>query len=618
MTDNIKITTGNPYPLGCYMTGEGTANFAVVLSGDEPGGIVLYDKKTKKELRVAFRENNRIGNIYCVKITGLDTENCYYNFYQGEEEFCDPYCKVVMGNEKWGKTPKKLYSGFILEDKFKRRKCPAMINYADSVFYLIHVRGFTRHASSGVTYPGTFAGVEEKLPYLKELGVTTLELMPAYEFIELEEVKQPDEQTVVDAYKEDIPKLNYWGYKEGYYFAPKASYAEPGLNPSESFHKLVRAVHDAHMELVMQFYFPAGVKQAVILEALKFWVKEYHVDGFHLMGDNIPLALLGTEPMFANTKLIYYGFPADDIYAGIRPNYKNLAECNDEFMFNMRRFLKSDEGQLQGVLNHMKDIDNKLARVHYVTNSNGFTLMDLVSYDRKHNEPNGENNRDGNPYNASWNCGFEGPTSRKAVNRLRRRQIKNAIMLNVLSQGAPLILGGDEFGNSQKGNNNPYCLDNATTWLNWNDLEKNKDIYDFYKKVLEFRRKHKILHMDRPFRMNDYASCGFPDLSYHGEEAWKLETDILSRHFAALYAEGYGDVAENADPGDKVKNGNFIYMAFNMHWSSHTFALPKLKSGKSWKIVFNTADENMTSPIPLEDSKKLIVKDRSVVVLIGS
>ncbi|MCR5399419.1 MAG: hypothetical protein K6E68_07815 [Lachnospiraceae bacterium] len=618
---DIRVLPGNPYPLGAYCISDDAVNLAVVCSSTESAGVILYDRESVKSRRIPYSSACRVGNINCMRLENIDIDRYYYSFYEGDREYPDPHGRLIIGNERWGKTPKKLKCGIVREaDRMSyETDKPIMRKLSDSVFYLLHVRGFTRHSSSGVKNPGTFDGVAEKIPYLKKLGVTAIELMPAYEYIELEVPKIKDND-VMDAYKPVEPKLNYWGYKKGFYFAPKASFAAPGMKATDSFKAMVSALHKAGMELVMQFYFPKGTMESYIIEVLKFWVHEYHVDGFHLMGENIPITLIAGEPMFANTKLIYYGFAADDIYGNQIPRFKNLAICNDEYMYDIRRFLKSDEGMIRNVISDLKYVDKRLGRIHYITSSNGFTLMDLVSYDRKHNEANGENNKDGNPYNASWNCGFEGPTSRKAVNRLRRRQIRNAITFNALSQSAPLILMGDEFGNSQKGNNNPYCIDGPVTWLNWHDLDRNKDIYDWYHRCIKLRKAYSILHMDRPFAMSDFGSCGFPDLSLHGDEAWKAETDDLTRHFAIMYATAYADIdadGRNKTASDKGKKGEFIYMAVNMHWSGHSFALPKIGAGKHWKVLLDTYESSKEGLALPDDEKKIVVRDRSIVILLS-
>lgn len=619
--EEYRISSGNPYPLGAQVLSDTSVNIAVVHKSDEPIGIVLYDTTTSGRFKIELDENNRIGNIYCIRIDDIDINRYEYTFYSGDVEYCDPYSKRVVGNERWGKTPAELRSAFVLNNDFRSKSDykPLMTDYSDLVLYELHVRGFTKSKSSGVKNPGTFEGIVEKIPYLKNLGINAIELMPAYEFIELEAVKADVTagNDVMNIMLEVEPKLNYWGYKEGYYFAPKASYASKGVDATQSFIEMVKALHSAGIEIIMQFYFPDKVKPAYILEVLKYWVHVYGVDGFHLMGEHMPLEILGTDPMLANTKLMYYGFPTYDIYGNDVPKYRNLAICNDDYMYTMRRFLKSDEGQLRGVLDAFKDYDTRLGHVHYITNCNGFTLMDLVSYDRKHNIDNGENDRDGNTYNASWNCGYEGPTTRKAIARLRRRQIRNAIVLNTLTQSTPLVLAGDEFGNSQKGNNNPYCLDNQITWLNWKDLDRNKDIYDFYKAMLALRSRYRMLHLNKAFVMSDYNNLGVPDLSWHGEEAWRIETDDLTRHFAALYNMNYA--AEEIIQGKKKQEQNvgYIYIAVNMHWSPHTFALPKLPTGKKWEKIVDTSLEDSLETSIIEDSKKMLVKDRSIVVLIS-
>lgn len=616
---DIRVLPGNPYPLGVYCTTKDSVNIAVVCASDDPSGVILYDTLSGKSRKIQYSATCRVGNINCMRLENIDVDRYHYSLYEGDKEYADPYAKLLFGNERWGRLPKKLKCGILCETdemNYATDK-PIMRPYSDSVFYLIHVRGFTRHKSSGVTHPGTFSGIVEKIPYLKSLGITALELMPAYEFIELEPVKEA-ETDVMDAYKPIEPKLNYWGYKKGFYFAPKSSFAEPGIKATESFKNMLKALHEAGIELIMQFYFPGGIMPSYILEVLKFWVHEYHVDGFHLLGENIPLTLLGSEPMFANTKLIYYGFPTDEIYGSSTPRFKNLAVSNDEYMYDIRRFLKSDEGMIRNVISDLKHIDKRMGQVHYITSSNGFTLMDLVSYDRKHNEANGENNKDGNPYNASWNCGYEGSTTRKAINRLRRRQVRNAIAFNIFTQSTPLILSGDEFGNTQKGNNNPYCIDGPLTWLNWNDLERNRDIYEWTERCIKIRKNNRILKMDRPFALSDYCSCGYPDLSLHGDEAWKAETDDLTRHFAIMYATHYAmvdsDGKQISGAGKNDKN-DFIYIAVNMHWSSHSFALPKIQQGKRWKIILDTTENGDEGYVLKENEKRIMVRDRSIVVL---
>lgn len=603
--EDINVSYGKPYPLGATCVGPMQVNFAVVMNTDKPCGVILYDRKLKTETKLSFGSSNRVGNIRCMMVSNIEPKRYDYNYYIEDEIIHDPYAKCILGNETWGKKPQNLRAGIYLDDyNWENDKNP-FIPYNESVMYLLHVRGFTKHRSSGVTHPGTFCAVTEKIPYLKELGVNTLELMPVYNFVELEEVTTEDTQSISDPFESIEPKLNYWGYKNSFYFAPKASYAPKGQKADVCFKNMINELHANGIEVVLQFFFPDKVKQGYIFEVLKFWMQEYHVDGFHLMGNKLPLTLLGTEPMLANTKIICDHFPFEEIYEnGIKPGYKNLAISRDEYMYDTRRILKSDEGMVPKTLDYMKNMPEKYGEIHYITHGNTFTLMDLVSYDRKHNEDNGENNRDGAPYNGSWNCGFEGPTNRVSVKKLRMRQIKNAIILNMFAKTTPLIVAGDEFGNSQNGNNNPYCHDNSTTWLNWGQLSKNNEIFDFMKKMIFIRKEYGVLHMPESFKMNDYLQCGFPDLSFHSAELWKVDTDILSRQFAMLYCGKYG--------GDDL----FIYVAINLHWTAHEFAIPKLPRGYKWEEIISTDSSDKT------DKNVLInpfieVKERSITIMLG-
>ncbi|MCR5800060.1 MAG: hypothetical protein K6G69_08290 [Lachnospiraceae bacterium] len=604
MQKNMKISYGKPYPMGATVVGEDTVNFAVVMSTDETCGVIIYNRKKKTSEKLSFCCSNKVGNVRCMKVSGIDLMNCEYNFYIGDKIINDPYSKQVLGNDRWGKLPDRLRSGFYSDNYDWEDDAHPLIPFNRSIFYCLHVRGFTRHSSSKVHYPGTFEGIVEKIDYLKELGVTAIEMMPAYNFVEYAPKEEPKDEFAIGPYEPEEIKLNYWGYKDSFYFAPKGSFAAKGKRADISFKDMVKALHKAGIEVIMQFYFPSNIKQGYIFEVLKFWMQEYHVDGFHLMGE-VLLSLLGTEPMLANTKIMCDHVPVDDIYErGTVPDYKNLALCNDKYMYDMRRFIKSDEGMIPAVLNYMKHVPAKIGDVHFFSHGNTFTLMDTVSYDRKHNEDNGENNRDGSPYNGSWNCGFEGPTNKKSVRTLRNKQIRNAIILNMLSRSTPLIVAGDEFGRSQKGNNNPYCHDNAVTWVNWKDLEKNRDIYDFMRYMIDMRKRFSILHGPESFKMNDYLECGYPDLSFHGEEPWVVDADPLSRQFGMLYDGNYA--------GDDV----FIYVAVNMHWSAHDFAIPEIPSKYSWEILVNT-DKSGFVTIKKDDMSRISVKERSIVIMLG-
>lgn len=587
MTDRIK-TQFKPYPLGAHAE-DGAVRFSFI-SRNEDCGVILYDRNTGRKLRkIAFEQNERVGNIYCKYVTEYAPETIAYQFYEGDNIVPDRYARRFKENFAYGKERKAQDWKAVLprqEFDWEGDVCPR-IPYSESICYCAHVRGFTRHASSKVAHRGTFLGMTEKLDYLRETGITTVELQPAYEFAEMptEEERREMFSALKTSYmvpEEELDmafprRCNYWGYKQGYYYAPKAAYAS-GDDPCTEFKEMVRAFHRQGMEIIMQFYFPQNIKMLEITDILKFWVLEYHVDGFHLMGANLPVDMIAADELLSDTKLWYYYFNAEQIYNGDeQPKQRNLASYSDEYLYTMRKYLKGDENMLGAVLSQMRQIPQKMGRIHYMTNYYGFTLMDLVSYDRKHNEANGEDNRDGNDLNYSWNCGEEGTSRRRKVTALRHKQIKNAMVMLLFTQSTPLIFMGDEFGNSQKGNNNPYCQDNPVAWLDWNNLDRNADIYCFWKEMTALRREHPILHPETELRIMDYISCGYPDLSYHGQSAWRPRMDSYNRHIGVMFC---GKYAKRQDGEDA-----FLYLALNMYWEPRELAMPKLPAGMKWQLV---------------------------------
>lgn len=581
-----RILHNNPHPLGAHMESN-CVRFSFV-SKSAACGILLYDSKTGRlRKKIPFTEEERIGHVYCKTVTDMDPASTTYLFFEEDRIVPDERARIFPNKVSYGKerSVEDMKAGFVTErfdweqDRFPR------LPYNRVIAYCMHVRGFTKHASSGVKHRGTFAGIAEKIPYLKEAGITTIELQPAYEFAEVpfrgEKQNQPH-MTETGILEESVrQRINYWGYKKGYYYVPKSAYAASRDAVTE-FKELVRALHANGMELVMQFYFPEEVKHGEISEIMRHWVLEYHVDGFHLMGANLPAELLAADELLADTKIWYYRFDTGRLYGrNEEPLYPHVAEYNDAWYYDMRRFLKGDGGMLGSVLYHMRHIPGKAGCIHYLTNYYGFTLADLVSYDHKHNESNGEDNRDGNDYNCSWNCGEEGRTRRQAVKQLRFKQMKNALCLLMLSQSTPLIFMGDEFGNSQKGNNNPYCQDNAVAWLDWGERTKNEELFNFWKMLVGFRQQHPILRPGRELRLTDYIACGYPDLSYHGQNAWCPQTEEPFRHIGIML---YGKYARDAEIQDDV----FLYIAINMHWERHKMALPRLPKGAVWELAFAT------------------------------
>lgn len=586
--------TGRPYPLG-VTTQCGYTYFSVVMKDGKDCGIILYDKKTGKELRIPFSEQNKYGSIFSVAVKDLDIGRYAYNFYDAGYVFTDPYAKVIKGHEKWGKCEEVIKGGFLAEGYDWEGDKPLKIAYSDSIIYCLNVRAFTRHKSSGINYKGTFRGITEKIDYLKELGITAIELMPSYEFDETEKDGKP--LSMEDAARQFTrpldkesggKKYNCWGYIEGYYFAPKAAFGA-GKDTAAEFKDMVKALHRNGIEVIMQFYFPSTVKQGLMLEAVKYWVLEYHIDGIHLKGEKIPVQVIATEPLLADTKLFYHNFPYDEIYTDVEvPDYRNLASYNDDYMYAVRRFLKGDDNMVGCFLELQRRNPASYGVINYLTNYYGFTLADMVSYEKKHNEANGENNADGNDYNYTWNCGIEGATRKKGITELRLRQMKNALTMLFMAQGTPLIYSGDEFGNTRFGNNNPYCQDNETGFVKWNPTGTGRSILQYIKSLIVLRKSHPILRQPKEFKILDYIGCGYPDLSYHGEEAWRPELTNYSRHAGVMYCGFYAK-------RNKTEDDSFFYIAYNMHWIPHTFALPNLPKNMRWHLIADTgASEEIT------------------------
>lgn len=549
--------------------------------------LLLFVKEDKngKEARfrevrnIPFPEEGKTGHVWSMTLNGA-FDDLYYAFEADGKRFSDPYGRSFAGRERWGRLShaKRLLLSPVAEPEFDwQGDRPLHIPYEDCIVYRAHVRGLTKHASSGTEHRGTFRGVVDKIPYFKELGITTLELLPPVEF---QEVMMP-ENVEGNPYGTSEPtgRLNYWGYAKAGMFAPKASYADPGTNPVTEFKYMVRELHKAGLEVVPELYFSGREVPEFVLETVRFWVREYHVDGIHLTG-YAPTVLLATDPYLAGTKLWALSWEAEKPAAGEK---KHLGEYNDGFLIDMRRALKGDEEQMSSLIYRNRRNPAETGVLNFMAGTNGFTMMDMVSYDQKHNEANGENNRDGSDYNYSWNCGAEGHVRKKKIQELRSRQLRNAMLLLFLSQGTPVLLAGDEFGNSQNGNNNAYCQDNEISWLNWNLNKWDQALLDFVKHVIAFRKAHPVFHMEQEPRVMDYLACGHPDISYHGVNAWQPEFENFRRQIGILYC---GDYAKKPNG----ENDDFFFVIFNMHWEPHSFALPNLPKNLVWSLAFDTSD----------------------------
>lgn len=604
------------YPMGTAVV-EGGMHFSLVFQG-ESCSLVLYRAGGRTPIeRIPFPEENRVGDVWSMTVAG-DFQGMEYCFELDGVMTEDPFGKHFTGREVWGnkKQFNQVLRASVVQEAYdwegdRRPEIP----YEDCILYRIHPRGFTKHASSKVENKGTFAGIGEKIPYLKELGITTVELLPSVEFQEvmaqpagpeLLQVKKGEEKVLLPS-----GKLNYWGFVSGLYFAPKASYCSgKEKHPEREFKDLVKALHKAGLELVMDFFFTGQEVETFVLEVLRFWAREYHVDGFHLIGFP-PCRLIGRDPYLSRIKLFAQSW--DGVEGG---RHKHLAQYNDGFAIDMKRVLKGDEGMVSSLAFRVRNNPKDQAVINFMANVNGFTLMDNVCYDQKHNEANGENNQDGTDYNCSWNCGVEGPTRKKKVTDMRRKLLRNAWLLTFLSQGTPLLMAGDEFGNTQNGNNNAYCQDNEISWLNWNLTETNRDLLDFVKAVIRFRKSHPMFHMAQEPKIMDYLSCGQPDVSYHGVKAWCPEFESFRRQLGVLYCGKYGKLPDGSCD-------DYFFVVYNLHWEPHEFSLPNLPKGRYWHIAMDTDAGAVNGMYPkgeepfVEKQKRYLVEPRTIMVFVG-
>ena len=616
--NRFQISRGHPLPLGSTLKRNGV-NFSVFSRHATRVTLVVFPS-SESEDTVEFPLDprfNRTGDVWHAFVRGLDAGVRYgfraerlpasgspFHRFDPTHILIDPYSTALSGGETWGESlhlessraagqQKHRYS-LVVDDPFDwGDDQPLNTHLADSIIYEMHVRGFTQHASSGVANPGTFSGVIEKIPYLKELGITAVELMPVTEF---EENDNPRTNPLTG----ELLK-NFWGYHPIGFFALKAAYAVHGPNPLREFKQMVKALHKAGIEVILDMVFnhtaegdergptlcfrgldnkiyylldPETGKYAnysgcgntlncnhpvvrwVILQSLRYWVTEMHVDGFRfdlasILGRgtdgsvlaNPPLLeAIAADPVLANTKLIAEAWDAAGLYqVGTFPNWGRWAEWNGKFRDDVRRFAKGDANMVPLLATRMAgsaDLyqDDGRAPFHsinFVTSHDGFTLMDLVSYNEKHNEANGENNGDGSNENHSWNCGEEGPSSDLVVNRLRKQQMKNLAVILLLSQGVPMILAGDELGRTQQGNNNPYCQDNEISWLNWRLLRQHRDLFRFFRQLIAFRKKHTILRR-RTYQNLDEV----PDFLWHGVKPFQPDWGWHSRFLGVQLVGG--------------------------------------------------------------------------------
>lgn len=565
----MKVVQGAPLPLGVSRQKE-ALNFAVEVKEGKQCTLLLYKCGENVPMeKIPMKEEAGTGTVRCVMLSDLPAQVCEYNYEIDGKIVTDPYAKGIAGRERWNDqvdfTPHQVRGKIPQKEEYPwENDCPLRIPEEDVIAYSLHVRGFTRHSSSKVKKKGTFRGVMEKLPYLKELGINQIQCMPVYEF------------------EERGRKVNYWGYGEGFFLAPKASYAADH-DAQKELKELVKTCHREGIEVVLDFPFTAQTRFQIVEDCLRYYVMEYHIDGFLLNPYQVPVEFLRRDPVLSGTKLLIK---------------------DESFQNTMRRFLKGDEGMIASVAEQFRRKTSVSGSCNYITNHTGFTLEDLVSYDAKHNEANGEQNQDGPDYNYSWNCGVEGKTRKKQIVKLRQGQKRNAMFLLMTAQGTPCLLAGDEFGNSQGGNNNVYCQDNETGWVDWSRLEREKSFFHYVKELIAFRKKHGILHQKEALTGTDRSGSGIPDISYHGEAAWQIQQEASSRQLGILYS------------GSPKKESN-CFLVYNMHWIAHSFALPALPKDQAWYQVMSTEEGFYEQPLLIEGKRSIILEGRSVAAFVA-
>lgn len=603
----VRQEKGRVNQLGVTIEADGI-NFAVAAKGAAQITLLLYKKGCREiDQEITFDKARKMGDIEAVFIPGLVAGDYEYSYLIDGDVVPDPYAQVIYGREEFGReecSETFIRCGFDLDAYDWKDDTPPCIPYHEAVMYCLHVRGFTKQLGAKVRHRGTFKGISEKAGYIKDLGVNQVKLMPAYEFDEMIEAPKMADTRFTDLTAESMCKrVNFWGYGSGYYFTPKRSFSS-GADPVREFRDMVRSLHAFGIEVWMEFFFTADVDYRIAADCLYHWRERYHIDGFQLVGNQYLADILARDPLFTDVGILSDYFKLGKRYLPVR---RNLGEYNDGFKNDIRCFLKGDDNQLNAFAYRNRRNPKECGIINYIADHNGFTLMDLVSYNEKHNEANGEQNQDGTDKNESWNCGIEGPTRKKKIRFLRYRQIKNALTMLFLSAGTPMLQAGDEFGNSQGGNNNPYCQDNETTWIDWKSSKKNAEITQFVQDIIAFRKRHKILHMEKELRIMDSLSCGYPDLSYHGERAWYGEFDNGNRQLGVLYCGKYA--------GEDC----FIYVVYNLHWNPHEFALPHLPEEMEWYQAIDTGSGVYPEgkELFLEEKQQFSVPGRTVIVLVG-
>jgi len=683
----LEVSAGRPLPLGATVLPDGV-NFAVSSATARRIWLVLLDRITGEPLiEIPFPDSGRVGNVFTVFVCGIDSESVDYGYRVQSATIqppgpvlLDPYAKLLAGRETWGDRAGVYRARPIVDDfEWDGDRRPG-IPREDMVIYELHVRGFTKHPTSGVAVPGTYSGLREKISYLRRLGVNCVELMPITEYNETDNTHvSPDTGR---------PLHNTWGYNPIGFFAPKTSYAADtaGDGAVREFKELVKALHQAGIEVILDvvlnhtgegdhrgptlsfrgldnstyymltregcYYNFSGtgntlscnhpVVRKFIRDCLRYWAIEFHVDGFRFDlasimsrgADGVPLdnppvlEALALDPVLADCKLIAEAWDAAGLYqVGSFPSYGRWMEWNGRYRDTIRQFLVGREGMVGDLATRLvgsPDLYNgrgTIASVNYVTCHDGFTLADWTSYNDKHNEANGEGGRDGTDANDSWNCGWEGPTDDADVLRLRRRQARNAILLMLVSHGVPMLLAGDELGRTQGGNNNAYPLDSELTWLDWSLAERHADLVDFVRRCIAFRHAHRLLRRSWHPHGLRVAGAAYPPVSWHGPEPWQPDWSPQSQLLAVLLHDSGGDLPDDLSR-DVLRVPDSVYLAVNAAAEPRQVRPPAASPGTRWHVFADTAadaphDAYDVGLEPPLTTTSLLLQDHSAVVLVA-
>lgn len=684
VVEGFKIRPGFFRMYGACVASNGVG-FTINSHGATRCTLLLFKPQAPKPYaRIPFPDSYRIGDTYSMLVYDIKPDEFEYAFsfdgpyepakgllFNEENVLLDPYSRAVTGQRKWGEKPEGgkdfEYRARVVKSSFdwgniKQLEQP----FEDLVIYEIHVRGYTKDKSSGVSAPGTFAGLKDKIPYLKDLGINAVELMPIFEFDEMESAR------VVDG----VQLYNYWGYNTVSFFAPNTSYAfnEEHNHEGDELKSLIKALKENGIEVILDVVFNhtaegnemgpcfsfKGIDNNVyymltpdahyynfsgcgnvmncnhpvvrnfIIDCLRHWAIEYRVDGFRfdlasILGrdqNGAPMAnppileSLAFDPVLGKMKLIAEAWDAGGLYqVGSFPSWNRWAEWNGRYRDDMRSFLKGDDGMAGNAITRItgsRDLYSPESRGHkasvnFLTCHDGFTLYDLYSYNEKHNEKNGWNNTDGDNNGHSWNCGAEGETDDPNVNGLRRRLIKNAFAALLCSRGPAMFFAGDEFCNTQFGNNNAYCQDNIISWLDWSRLEEFKEIHDFVRHMIQFRKEHPILR-----KMTKPSSCQFPEISVHNGTPFNASTDYKTKLIGIMYAGRNEEDTED----------DIVFYCMNAYWEPLVMQLPVLPNGKHWHVDTNTNaeyfdGEDFTEKTELLGVNTIRVPARTTIILVA-